>query len=152
VSKPHAITFLDACLKKYITLDHLSARRQDLNAIREEVCWTGVLSDGTWEPIDGDDNGSSADWLDDPESDFRTFTASILKSAGFGHLGQSWGERLAREEHSWAQVLTQVYEAYIVFNSTGPPPTPESPPESSAVHDSHPQTFSLLCITLTSES
>ncbi|CAE6533540.1 unnamed protein product, partial [Rhizoctonia solani] len=126
---------------------HSASRRQDVEAIRNEVGWSGAFSDGTWEPIDFD-NSAEDDWFDDPEGGYESISVAILRRIGFKSLSQSWTERFAREEYSWQRVRDQVYKAYLAYNRTGAPTSDPPSPSSSAV-SSNPWTFTLLCINFT---
>ncbi|KAF8668515.1 hypothetical protein RHS04_08977 [Rhizoctonia solani] len=125
--------------QSYQTLikSHSAARRKEVETVRDEVGWANAFSEGTWEPIGtgGPVNGNAEDdWFDDPE----------------GGLESSWTERLAREEFLWEQARDQVYEAYLAFNQTGAP-APHPPPPLQDKESSKSQSFTLLCINLTSK-
>ncbi|KAB5589883.1 hypothetical protein CTheo_6666 [Ceratobasidium theobromae] len=127
--------------------NYSKTQKQDLEAVRQEIGWSGAYDESKfiWEAVDvlGDD-GPEDEWIDDPENEFHSLSISVLKQVGLGNLSQSWAERLAREKFSWDQEITQVCDAFLMFNRTGPPPVV---PDSSA---SCAPPFSILCINLTS--
>ncbi|KAB5587464.1 hypothetical protein CTheo_9098 [Ceratobasidium theobromae] len=123
-----------------------TTQKQELETVRREIGWSGayVGSEAIWEAVGllGDDSPED-EWIDDPENEFHSLSISVLKQIGLGNLSQSWAERLAREKSSWEREMTQLYEAFLTFNRTGPPP---ALPDSSSLC---PQNFSILCIHLT---
>ncbi|QRW26071.1 hypothetical protein RhiXN_11148 [Rhizoctonia solani] len=132
---------------------HPASRRQDVEAIRNEVGWSGAFSEGTWEPIDtgepADDN-TEDDWFDDPEGGYESISVAILRRIGFKALSQSWTERFTREEYSWGQTRDQVYEAYLEYNRTGAPLSDPASPTSPAA-SSKSRSFAILCINFTTK-
>ena len=138
---------------KRLCLGHSAARRKEVETVRDEVGWADAFSEGTWEPIvtGGPVNGNAEDdWFDDPEGGLESVSLAVLRRIGIDPLSQSWTERLAREEFSWEQARDQVYEAYLTFNRTGAP-APHPPPPLQDEESSNSQSFTLLCINLTSE-
>ncbi|KAG8713748.1 hypothetical protein FRC11_011155, partial [Ceratobasidium sp. 423] len=97
----------------------------EIELFHPESGWTGAFEDWV----------GSDEWTDEDD----TFV-SIVVPVHRKRLLQTWGERLAREKHSWDQLLQDVCDAYLAFNLSGPP----APAAGTSASE-----FSLHCIHLT---
>ncbi|KAG8769285.1 hypothetical protein FRC12_005054 [Ceratobasidium sp. 428] len=115
--------------------DRSSAKKVEIDEVREEFGWTGPSSQTHNDNILHD---SDNEWVD--EEPFHFLSTTSTRYARPSYLSQSWFERLQREQYAWDQQLSGICDEYLAYARTSPP----SPPDPSSTGTE--QAFTLLCI------